>query len=65
MTVIVAVELEGKLTAGTTVVDYAQQTGLPHNAKVLHTINREKFVAQFFNAVKKMSVKLVGINNVV
>lgn len=52
----VAVELEGKLTAGTTVVDYAQQTGLPHNAKVLHSINREKFVEQFFDAVKKMSV---------
>ncbi|GGA38559.1 nucleoside hydrolase [Psychrobacillus lasiicapitis] len=51
----VAVELEGKYTAGTTIVDYAQQTGLPHNMKVLHTINREKFVEQFFHAVKQMS----------
>ncbi|QFF98047.1 nucleoside hydrolase [Psychrobacillus glaciei] len=51
----VAVELEGKLTAGTTVVDYAQQSGLPHNVKVLHTVDREKFVEQFINAVKIMS----------
>lgn len=51
----VAVELEGKLTAGTTVVDYEQRTGLPHNVKVLHTVDREKFVEQFLDAVKTMS----------
>lgn len=51
----VSVELEGKLTIGTTVVDYAHLTGLPHNVKVLHTVNREKFVEQFLDAVKKMS----------
>ncbi|MDI2585866.1 nucleoside hydrolase [Psychrobacillus sp. NEAU-3TGS] len=51
----VAIELEGKLTAGTTVVDYAQRTGLPHNVKVLHTVHREKFVEQFLSAVQTMS----------
>lgn len=51
----VAVELEGRHTAGTTVVDYSQRTGLPHNVKVLHTVHREKFVEQFLNAVKIMS----------
>ena len=51
----VAVELEGRFTAGTTVVDYTHRTGLPHNAKVLHTVDREKFVEQFLDAVKLMS----------
>lgn len=51
----VAIELEGKYTAGTTVVDYEQRTGLPHNVKVLHTVQREKFVEQFTDAVKSMS----------
>ena len=51
----VGVELEGKLTAGTTVVDYEQRTGLPHNVKVLHTVDREKFVEQFLNAVNIMN----------
>lgn len=51
----VAIELEGKYTAGTTVVDYEQRTGLPHNVKVLHTVQREKFVEQFMDAVKVMS----------
>ncbi|WPK12378.1 nucleoside hydrolase [Lysinibacillus louembei] len=51
----VAVELEGKYTAGTTVVDYGQRTGLPKNVKVLHTVNREKFVEQFLGAIQTMS----------
>ncbi|WP_313892066.1 nucleoside hydrolase [Psychrobacillus sp.] len=51
----VAIEIEGKYTAGTTVVDYEQRTGLPHNVKVLHTVHREKFVEQFMDAVKVMS----------
>jgi len=51
----VAIELEGKLTSGTTVVDYTHRTGLRHNVKVLHTVNREKFVEQFLDAVKIMS----------
>lgn len=51
----VAVELEGRHTVGTTVVDYSQRTGLPHNVKVLHTVHREKFIEQFLNAVKIMS----------
>ncbi|WP_408008382.1 nucleoside hydrolase [Pseudalkalibacillus sp. A8] len=50
----VEVELEGRLTAGTTVVDYTQRTGLPQNVKVLHTVKREEFVQQFFEAIKKM-----------
>ncbi|MFF2753747.1 nucleoside hydrolase [Psychrobacillus sp. NPDC058041] len=54
----VAVELEGRLTAGTTVVDYSQRTGLPHNVKVLHTVQREKFLEQFLNAVKVMSQQI-------
>lgn len=54
----VAVELAGNLTAGTTVVDYEQRTGLPHNVKVLHTVDREKFVKQFLNAVQKMSFQI-------
>lgn len=51
----VEVELEGRLTAGTTVVDYSQRTGLPKNVKVLHTVKREEFVQQFFEAIKKMN----------
>jgi pyrimidine-specific ribonucleoside hydrolase len=55
----VEVELEGRLTAGTTVVDYDQRTGLPKNVKVLHTVKREEFVQQFFDAIKKMD-RLIG-----
>ncbi|MHA6260803.1 nucleoside hydrolase [Sporosarcina sp. CAU 1771] len=51
----VEVELEGRLTSGTTVVDYDQKTGKDHNVKVLHSVNREAFVEQFFNAVQKIS----------
>jgi len=50
----VEIETEGRLTAGTTVVDYMERTGLPKNVKVLHTVNREAFRDQFFNAIKKM-----------
>ncbi|WKA56877.1 nucleoside hydrolase [Planococcus shenhongbingii] len=51
----VQIETVGLLTAGTTVVDYVQRSGKPANAKVLHTVDREKFVAQFVDAIKKMS----------
>lgn len=50
----VEVETEGRLTAGTTVVDYMERTGLPKNVKVLHTVDREAFRDQLFNAIKKM-----------
>ncbi|WP_053368551.1 nucleoside hydrolase [Bacillus sp. FJAT-27245] len=55
----VEVELESRLTAGTTVVDYTQRTGLPKNVKVLHTVRREEFVQHFFEAIKKMD-RLIG-----
>lgn len=50
----VEIELEGKLTAGTTVVDYTKQTGKLPNALVLHTVEREKFFETFFETVKKV-----------
>lgn len=56
----VEIETEGRLTAGTTVVDYAQLSGKTANAKVLHTVDREKFVAQFFGAVEKMGMQHVN-----
>ncbi|WP_285397223.1 nucleoside hydrolase [Lysinibacillus sp. fls2-241-R2A-57] len=51
----VAVETEGRHTAGATVVDYMHRSGKPHNVKVLHSVNREAFVNQFIEAVAKMS----------
>ncbi|MGE8203768.1 nucleoside hydrolase [Heyndrickxia sp. NPDC080065] len=50
----VVIEMEGRHTAGATVVDYTQSTGKPRNAKVLHSVNREAFVEQFLGAIKKM-----------
>ncbi|GAB0168097.1 nucleoside hydrolase [Lysinibacillus sp. CTST325] len=50
----VAVETEGRHTAGATVVDYMHRSGEPHNVKVLHSVNREAFVNQFMEAVAKM-----------
>lgn len=50
----VEVEIEGRLTAGTTVVDYMERTGLAKNVYVLHTVDREGFRDQFFAAIKKM-----------
>ena len=51
----VEVELEGKITAGTTVVDYSNQTGKQPNVNVLHSVDREAFFEAFYNAIKKMS----------
>ncbi|MBS4198636.1 nucleoside hydrolase [Bacillus sp. FJAT-49732] len=51
----VAVETEGRHTAGATVVDYSHRSGKPHNVKVLHSVNREAFVNQFMEAIEKMS----------
>ncbi|MBS4193604.1 nucleoside hydrolase [Lederbergia citri] len=50
----VAVETEGRHTAGATVVDYAHRSGKPHNVKVLHSVDRDAFVNQFMEAIKKM-----------
>jgi len=50
----VAVETEGRHTAGATVVDYMQRSGKPHNVKVLHSVDREAFVNQFMEAIEKM-----------
>ncbi|MCR2821032.1 nucleoside hydrolase [Lederbergia panacisoli] len=50
----VAIETEGRYTAGATVVDYTQNSGKPHNVKVLHSVQREAFVNQFMEAIKEM-----------
>lgn len=55
----VEVEIEGRLTAGTTVVDYMERTGLPKNVHVLHSVDREGFRDHFFAAIKKMDPELV------
>ncbi|MFC4354235.1 nucleoside hydrolase [Chryseomicrobium palamuruense] len=55
----VEIEIEGRLTRGTTVVDYMERTGLPKNVKVLHTVDREAFRKQFFQAIEKMN-RLIG-----
>lgn len=49
----VEVSLEG-ITAGATVVDYTNRTGKSPNVHVLHTVNREEFVAEIMKAVKKI-----------
>ncbi|WP_217587499.1 nucleoside hydrolase [Lentibacillus saliphilus] len=56
----VAIETQGELTKGTTVVDYAQS--LPHakNVHVLHTVNREKFVDMFIDAIKNAEQLIKG-----
>lgn len=48
----VQVELEGRLTAGTTVVDYARRSGKTPNVHVLHGVDREGFVSEFMNAIE-------------
>lgn len=46
----VAVETTGKLTAGSTVVDYNGVTGKPKNADVVFEIDRERFVNMLYAA---------------
>ncbi|AIY06945.1 ribosylpyrimidine nucleosidase [Planococcus sp. PAMC 21323] len=53
----VEVALEG-LTAGATVVDYTSRSGKKPNVHVLHTVNREEFVAEFVKAVEVISDRL-------
>ncbi len=55
----VEIELEGRLTAGSTIVDYANKTGKTPNAKVLHSVDREGFVELFFEACTIMGEKLL------
>lgn len=50
----VEVELEGRATSGTTVVDYENKTGKEPNVNVLHTVDREAFFEAFYEAIKKM-----------
>ncbi|MGE7604594.1 nucleoside hydrolase [Peribacillus sp. NPDC097675] len=48
----VQVEMEGRLTAGATVVDYTRRSGQTPNVHVLYSVNREGFVSEFMNAVE-------------
>ncbi|WP_102693245.1 nucleoside hydrolase [Rummeliibacillus pycnus] len=56
----VEVELEGRLTAGSTIVDYTRKTGHEPNAKVLHSVNREGYVKLFFEACTTVGEKLLS-----
>lgn len=47
----VEVELNGSLTQGATLVDFAKKIGKEPNVHVLHTVNRDGFIDLFFNAV--------------
>ncbi|WP_241536007.1 nucleoside hydrolase [Indiicoccus explosivorum] len=49
----VEIETEGRLTSGTTVVDYTNRTKKPANAHVLHSVDREAFVRLFTDAVRE------------
>jgi inosine-uridine nucleoside N-ribohydrolase len=40
----VEIELAGRLTRGQTVIDWYDLTGRPHNAYLVHEIDRERFV---------------------
>ncbi|MEC5423127.1 nucleoside hydrolase [Virgibacillus sp. C22-A2] len=51
----VAIETQGELTKGTTVVDYKQRTPFPKNVHVLHTLDREQFVQLFIDAIETAS----------
>jgi pyrimidine-specific ribonucleoside hydrolase len=55
----VEVELEGRLTAGATIVDYTHKTGKKPNAKVLHSVDREGFVKLFFDACTMLGKQLL------
>ena len=48
----VAIETEGRLTMGTTVVDYAQRNTQERNVHVLHTVDRTAFVRMFIEAIR-------------
>jgi inosine-uridine nucleoside N-ribohydrolase len=40
----VEIELAGRLTRGQMVIDWYDLTGRPHNAYLVHEIDRERFV---------------------
>jgi len=48
----VEIETSGRLTAGSTVVDFNRKTGKPRNATVLFEIDRERFVDMLVEAVR-------------
>ncbi|WP_047983535.1 nucleoside hydrolase [Ornithinibacillus californiensis] len=56
----VAIETEGKLTKGTTVVDYTQSLPYPKNVHVLHTVKRKEFVDRFIEAIQKAEQLIKG-----
>lgn len=53
----VEIELEGN-TVGTTIVDYSYQTGNAPNVHVLHSVDRQSFVAEFMKAVEIISKRI-------
>jgi len=50
----VDIELEGSLTAGTTVCDPGNYEGKEKNATVLYGVDREKFAELFIEAMSKL-----------
>ncbi|GEK32876.1 nucleoside hydrolase [Kurthia sibirica] len=54
----VEVELEGRLTQGTTLVDYAKKTGKTPNVHVLHSVDRAAFITCFFDAITTIGKKI-------
>ena len=55
----VEIELEGRYTTGTTIVDYTHKTGKKPNAKVLHSVNREGYIKLFFDACTTIGQQLL------
>jgi pyrimidine-specific ribonucleoside hydrolase len=49
----VEIELNGKFTRGSTVVDYSHITGKPLNATVVFDLNREKLINLLMDSVRK------------
>lgn len=54
----VEVELEGRLTQGATIVDYAKKTGNKPNVHVLHSVDRSAFINCFFTAITTIGEKI-------
>ena len=50
----VDIELEGSLTAGTTVCDPGNYEGKNHNATVLYGVDRERFAELFIEAMSRL-----------
>ncbi|WP_284140485.1 MULTISPECIES: nucleoside hydrolase [unclassified Virgibacillus] len=58
----VAIETTSELTRGTTMVDYTQSLPYAKNVHVLHTVDRERFVAMFIDAIQKAEQLIKGGN---